>query len=653
MNKKPDFFQRQSSAHRKTKQLVLFFGLAVICIILILHVLVTTVLGVPLTDLSTLAGTTAVTLTVVLGGALFKTASLSKGGAAVAGMMGGERVDLQTSDPALRRLLNVVEEMAVASGVPVPEIYVMEQEPGINAFAAGHTVSDAAIGVTRGCVETLSRDELQGVIAHEFSHILNGDMRLNIRLIGVLFGILCLAVIGRVLLQSSFYARVGSRNSRDNSQMLFLATGLSLLVIGSIGVFFAKLIQAAVSRQREFLADASAVQFTRNPLGIAGALYKIGNATSRLTSPHTAETSHMLFGNGLGASFSQMFATHPPIPVRLDAILPGFSPEMLPAASESSFPKTDNVTEKKSRLPVGMGRGRMGFPIPQMAGNTPSAAHPIEADYWVDQAGVLESEHVEAAMQLLDSLPENFREACRDPRKAQGLIFSFLLSDDASIRSKQLASLPGGEKFRAEVLSYSGYEVKLSAEQEISIVELSVQGLRNLSPPVYRQFKELMTALIAADGQVNLFEFMVQKMVETHLDRHFSKLPPERIIYHKLMPLMPSVSTLLYALSFVGSSDSVERLASYQSGIESLGEEAGSFASDMGEAPGVREVGRALDVIVQASLELKKSILTACGNVVIHDGKVAPAQAQLIRAIADALGCPVPILREHSDTFAS
>ncbi|MFV0338069.1 MAG: M48 family metallopeptidase [Chthoniobacterales bacterium] len=612
-----------------------------------MHVVATTLLGVPLTDLSVFLSTTVITLAIVLGGALFKTASLSKGGAAVATMMGGERVDLQTNDPALRRLLNVVEEMAVASGVPVPEIYVMEQEQGINAFAAGHTVSDAAIGVTRGCIETLSRDELQGVIAHEFSHILNGDMRLNIRLIGVLFGILCLAIIGRVLLQSSFYARVGSRNSKDNSQLLFLATGVSLLAIGSIGVFFAKLIQSAVSRQREFLADASAVQFTRNPLGIAGALYKIGNATSRLASPHTEETSHMLFGNGMGQSFSQIFATHPPIPVRLEAILPGFSPDMLPAISRS-LNSRENPT---------FPRERQDFPIPipsrRSVGISMAAPRRIEADHWVDQAGVLESEHVEAATQLLASLPENFREACREPQKAQGLIFSFLLSDDPNIRARQLAALPGDEKFRAEVLSFSDYEATLSVEQEISITELSVQGLRNLSPPAYRQFLKIMTDLIAADGQVNLFEFMVQKMVENHLERHFNHLPPQRVSYYKLMPILPSVSILLHALSFVGSPDSSEQRASYQAGLDALGEDGKKFAANMNEIPGVQEVGQALDVLVQASLELKKTILIACGSVVVHDGKVAPDQAQLIRAIADALGCPVPILRQHSDTSIS
>ena len=205
---------------------------------------------------------------------------MSSGGSAVAESLGGRLVDSNTRDPHERKLLNVVEEMAIASGVPMPQVYVLDDEPGINAFAAGHTPSDAAVAVTRGCIATLTRDELQGVIGHEFSHILNGDMRLNLRLMGIIFGILCLAVIGRILLSSR------SGNSKDKNPLPLL--GLALLILGWIGVFFGRLIQAAVSRQREFLADASSVQFTRNPGGLSGALQKIGAVHEvRASKPHT------------------------------------------------------------------------------------------------------------------------------------------------------------------------------------------------------------------------------------------------------------------------------------------------------------------------------------------------------------------------------
>src|SRR5262249_2273093 len=194
--------------------------------------------------------------------------------------------------PDLRKLLNVVEEMSIASGVPMPEVYLMPDEKGINAFAAGTAPDNAVIGVTEGCVRHLKRDELQGVIGHEFSHILNGDMRLNMRLIGVVFGLLCIMLVGRVMLDA--FIRGGSPRSSSarnaNPPPIFLLA-IGLIVIGWPGAFFGRLIQAAVSRQREFLADASAVQFTRNPLGLAGALKKIGGLAygSRLDSAHAAE----------------------------------------------------------------------------------------------------------------------------------------------------------------------------------------------------------------------------------------------------------------------------------------------------------------------------------------------------------------------------
>src|SRR6266480_2477874 len=251
------------------------------------------------------------TLGIIGAGSFFKTLSLARGGRAVAELLDGRLVNPNSTDAHERKLLNVVEEMSIASGVPVPQVYVMDGEAGINAFAAGHSASDAAISVTRGYMKMPSRDELQGVIGHEFSHILNGDMRVNLRLMGLVFGILCLTVIGRILIRTS---------GRKNPLPLL---GLALIIIGWAGVFFGRLIQAAVSRQREVLADASAVQFTRNPSGLAGALKKIGGLTdgSRINSPHAEEASHLFFANGLGNSF---FATHPPLVERIRALDPSF-----------------------------------------------------------------------------------------------------------------------------------------------------------------------------------------------------------------------------------------------------------------------------------------------------------------------------------------
>src|ERR1039457_3972514 len=332
-----DFFERQDQARRNTKLLVVYFILGVAMLIVVVYaaalVIFTGVAArhhhgfdeqvqLALWNPQVFFGAALGTLAVIALGSGFKTLELAAGGSTVATMLGGRLVDPSTSDPDERKLRNVVEEMALAAGVPVPQVYLLPDERGINAFAAGHSTSDAVVAVTAGAVKLLTRDELQGVIGHEFSHILNGDMRLNLRLMGIIFGILCLAIIGRVLLQT---ARGGGGRGRGQNPLPLL--GLALLIIGYIGVFFGRLIQAAISRQREFLADASSVQFTRNPGGITGALKKIGGRGepgSRLSHARAKELSHMFFGNGISEPFIGLLEPHPPLSDRIRVFDPNF-----------------------------------------------------------------------------------------------------------------------------------------------------------------------------------------------------------------------------------------------------------------------------------------------------------------------------------------
>jgi Zn-dependent protease with chaperone function len=281
-----NFFEHQEAARRNSRRLVVLFALAVIAIVIAVNVAATVLfqmfaapVGLRWQSGSLPNGfyftNTVVVLGLIFGGTLLEMNRLKAGGVAVAQMVGAREVDTSTRDLLDRRLVNIVEEMAIASGVPMPRVFVMDAETSINAFAAGHSIDDAIVAVTRGTLTRLSRDELQGVIAHEFSHILNGDMRLNLRLIGVLYGLLIVALAGRFLLELGGRSRGGGDRSSGSAIAVLVAAGLALWVLGYIGVFFGRLIKAGVSRQREFLADASAVQFTRNPDGIGGALRKI------------------------------------------------------------------------------------------------------------------------------------------------------------------------------------------------------------------------------------------------------------------------------------------------------------------------------------------------------------------------------------------
>jgi Zn-dependent protease with chaperone function len=314
-----NFFAAQDDARRRTKWLVVYFALAIIGVILsvygivyiaMLYMGMTVNPWMPGVFTATALGTGGVMGT----GSLFKTMQLNGGGAVVAKDLGARQIDPHTNDADERRLVNVVEEMAIASGLPVPGIWLMDDELAINAFAAGTEPGNAVVAVTRGCLQRLSRSELQGVVAHEFSHILNGDMKLNMRLMGLLFGVLMISMIGNMLFQALRFMRVRSSNSKNSGAgvvVVIVLAGVALMIVGSIGVFFGRLIQAAISRQREYLADASAVQFTRDPEGIAGALKKIGGQQdgARINAPKATEASHLFFATG-ECSATGLLLTH-------------------------------------------------------------------------------------------------------------------------------------------------------------------------------------------------------------------------------------------------------------------------------------------------------------------------------------------------------
>ena len=441
-----DFFEHQDKARKNTKVLVVYLVIAVVCIIASVYLASLLIFyganvkqqqpGVPppelvLWDPKLFLYVVLGTLGVVIIGSLYKTAVLAKGGSAVAESLGGRLLNPNTTHPDERKLRNVIEEMAIAAGVPVPKIYVLDEENGINAFAAGHTPGDAAIGVTRGCMTLLNRDELQGVIGHEFSHILNGDMRLNLRLMGIIFGILCLAVIGRVLIYS--------RGGRDRNPLK--RPGLALIVIGAIGVFFGWLIQAALSRQREFLADASAVQFTRNPAGLSGALQKIGGAGSQVESAHAGEASHMFFGNGLGKPFLGALATHPPLDERIRAIDPGWDGEFKTASVKA-------VETESSRGSAKPAFSRSSLPsIPGLPGaqarDAGFATNAVVMGAVLPNLGKPTPLHLRYAEALRNSFSDRVQSAAHEPLAATALIYAMLLSPDETLRAKQLTELAG------------------------------------------------------------------------------------------------------------------------------------------------------------------------------------------------------------------
>lgn len=642
-----DFFERQDKARRNTKWLVLYFVLAVLLIVASVYFAALFLFqgaatyhhqGQPpvltLWNPKLLLFAAGGTLAVIACGSLVKTAQLSSGGSAVAESLGGRLVDSDTRDPHERKLLNVVEEMAIASGVPVPQVYVMDQEQGINAFAAGHNLNDAAIGVTRGCITNLKRDELQGVIGHEFSHILNGDMRLNLRLMGIIFGILCLAVIGRILI----HTRGGSR---DKNPLPLI--GLVLILFGWIGVFFGRLIQSAVSRQREFLADAAAVQFTRNPAGLSGALQKIAVLAqgSNLKSEHAAEASHMFFGNAMKSSFFNAFATHPPLEARIRAIDPswdGSYPRIGASVGADDDAATDRPTKPRSPFPPII----PGFPVG--ATGFASAAAAVNTDSVLPSLGNPTPLHLRYAVELRDSLPETIRAAARKPQEACGLLFALLLSDDEATCASQLEELTQRTDAAIHQSTVALWpEVSaVSQRARLPLVNLALPALKQLRPEEFFQFSDTLTWLIESDNQIVLFEFVLQKIIQRQVEPHFTEDRPPATQFYSIRPLVPDCAVLLSALAHTGHSEPADVAKAFQAGVPSIRAAGQTLTLLPSEQSGLTEIGEALDRLALAVPQIKKNVLEACTQVVGADGLIQENEAELLRGIAETLDCPMP-----------
>ncbi|MEY2429590.1 MAG: hypothetical protein QOJ40_2475 [Verrucomicrobiota bacterium] len=662
-----DFFDRQAQAHRNTKLLVVYFIAGVTLLIASVYLVTLLIFAgigsrhhryrysddqpqLLLWNPKLFLGVAVGTLAVIGMGSAFKTIELAQGGSAVATSLGGRLVSSNSDDPAERKLLDVVEEMAIASGVPVPQVYVLDEEQGINAFAAGHSTSDAVITVTRGTLQMLTRDELQGVIGHEFSHILNGDMRLNIRLMGILFGILCLAFIGRILLQTR------SGNSRDRNPLPLL--GLALLVIGWIGVFFGRLIQAAVSRQREFLADASSVQFTRNPGGLSGALQKIGRYSfgSHIESPHADQVSHMFFGNGVSEPLFNLLATHPPIPDRIHAIDPAWDGKFPPIAEDqidtiqrAAISQLERARAQPSFfgavLGAAGGSALMGEPIrpPSAPPAPPRFSRPSSSA--LAQMGAPGTAHLRYAEELRSAIPETVQTAARDSLGASALVYALLIGSDPDLRKKQLELLSQNtsEGVREETERLLPEVASVAVHAKMPLVDLALPALRNFSAGQYEEFTNAIKIIIESDNQIDLFEYVLQKVVLRHLDPHFNGARKPVIQYYALKPLVPDCSVILSALAYVGQDDPEKIRAAFQQGAELLSYNAQAEVTLVTPAQcDLSQVDAALNRLTQAAPQIKKNVLTACAQTVAADGVIQEMEAELLRAVADTLDCPMP-----------
>lgn len=625
-----NFFERQEQARKKTKLLLVYYTLAVVGTIVAVYFAIVLFFNYQKVEKTgswwqpeLFVWVSSITLLIVGVGSLTKLAQLSSGGGAVAQALGGRPVNPNTTSLEEKRLMNVVSEMAIASGVPVPEVYVLDNEPGINAFAAGHSPKDAAIGVTRGALKLLNRDELQGVIAHEFSHILNGDMRLNLRLIAGIAGILTLTMIGYQILR----ARV--RGKGGGYIKLF---GLVLVIIGAIGAFFARLIQAAVSRQREFLADASAVQFTRNPSGIAGALKKIGalEAGSKIHSPAATETAHIFFSQSFSTLLSNLLATHPPLEERIKAIEGSFEGEFKPITTVE--PTIETRPEKPGARPV----------QPPIIG-IPAGGR-IRTEVIFGLTGSVTPQHLEYSENVKSILPASLVSATEEPYGAVALVYALLLDDKQPIRDKQLTELSKTVRPAIYKETIKIYPQTQAVDRKFKsiLIELAIPALRQLSPSQYAEFENAVEVLIRADLHVDLFEFMLTKMIKRRLEPHFKGTPPIEPVINSLKAVLQECSVLFSAMASTGHGDEAEARSAFETGLKKTGLNEVGFEFLPIDKCGISEIDKALDKCAKLHPILRQKLLQAATAIASSDDYLTAYEGELLRIIADSLDCPVP-----------
>lgn len=632
-----NFFEHQAKARSSSTRMVLLFALAVGGIVLAVDLAVLVLLGTQMESTGGIAAllfmTTVGTLLVIGLGSMYRMASLRGGGESVALQMGATEVPSNTTDFQLRRLRNVVEEIAIASGVPVPKLYVMEHEAAINAFAAGYSPSDAAVAVTRGALERLNRDELQGVIAHEFSHILNGDMRLNIRLMGTLFGIMMLSIIGQRVL---IYGRGGGKNGGA-----ILGVALVALIVGSIGAFFGRMIKAGVSRQRELLADASAVQFTRQTAGLAGALKKIGglHEGSQLTDKAKAEeVSHMLFGEGL--SMSGLFATHPPLVERIRLLDPSFNEQQLQQLAARWMAAPPNGIQEDVALGL---TSAAPPPLPPLASEI-SVTPPMIAA----QVGLPAEDDYRRAGSIVESLSPELRQLATQRESVMPLLLGLLVDDNAAIAANQRIEVAArlGDTVAAQAWSLREQQLpSLHPMLRLPLASLAFPVLRLRPRPELNAFLAAVHAMVHADGRVSLFEYCLGKLLEVQVRESLDPARYARFGRRKPGNVKQEFATLLAVVAQSGNDNAMAAQHAYLSGLQRvLPRDHLPYAPPADGVLALEGVWEGLDALDPLAKQVMVEAITAA---ISNDGRVNVAESELLRTICGVLHCPLPAMLER------
>lgn len=640
-----NFFQSQDKARKQTTRLIILFGLAVLSLIVLTNLLFMGVFGYlglqgrPLTleyiqnqfDWRSFLMISIVVVLFVASGSAYKLISLRSGGRVVAEALGGTLVTHGNNNLQYQVLLNVVEEMAIASGTAVPQVYVLKDENAINAFAAGFFIEDAVIGVTQGALDTFNREELQGVIAHEFSHIVHGDMRINIRLLGILHGIMLVGLLGYYIMRASG----GNRRSKDTQQLVFL--GLGLTIIGYGGMFFGNAIKASVSRQREFLADASAVQFTRNNLGIANALQKIGGYShgSKLLSSEAQSISHMFFSNAITNKFSSLFATHPPLPERIKLLDPRWS---------GTFTKT-KVSKTPALLAADNGTTNDKSEFDTRGFNMGNGQFDAKALF--EGIGQFKALHIALAQNYLAQIDLDLKGLVHSTNGARAFIYALFVSDsvqksDDKIVAAQWTYLKNSLSNDEYALTQKAFESvsKLEVQFRLPLLEMALPQLREMAYSHYQAMQGHMQYLVYADNKQNIFEWALTTIITRYLKTEFEHADQSRIKFKSLGVVQTHIEMMVSALvyEFCNETEHQDIIANANQILELR-----TIALFPPEQVNIENFAQAMVALDKLAPLPKEKVLKLCIYLLSNDGVYSAQEHETLRAVADCLGCPMPL----------
>lgn len=640
-----NFFEHQDRARRNTSLLMFYFAVAVLGIVCLVSLATYITLaqagfGQPsLTQWMTsqpFFWSAGLTLFVIVGGSLFKLWQLRDGGEALADMLGASEILPDTESPDQRRLRNVVEEMSLASGIPAPRTYVLSHEQGINAFVAGYRPSEAVVMVTQGTLAELNRDELQGVIAHEFSHIFNADMRINMRLMAVLAGILTIGKVGEFLLHSHRRRGFSSRRSsgsKEGSALIIL--GLALMAIGYIGLFFGRLIKAAISRQRELLADASAVQFTRNPSGLAGALISIRNGQgSLLNTVHAEDMSHMCFSTTVPLKLNSLLATHPPLDERLAALGPDWVTRANVRARQSDKQAPTETTTADPRV-AGFSGGTA-----TTSAATPSTASPKTSakPSAANRVGVISAAQLGYGQRLLESIPATLKATLHSPGGARQVVFALAVLASQSERSQLLTLLSLSPHDGEQLLALADSIDALGSRLRLPLLDLSITSLKQLSRDKRDELCSQLEQLVQHDGKINPFEFLLLVLVLEHLNKKSGRARPVR--FRRYAQVSGDIQLLLSLIIYSGGARDDMAVTLFNRTRGAL------LPPGRTLLPAARctlnGLHKALLNLRDLTPLLKGPLVDTLADIIVADGKIQVAEIELLRAVCSAMDCPVP-----------